>query len=36
MLAFAFCSKYTDPNTFSNYQQIELKHVHFEWLLDLK
>ena len=25
-----------DPNTFSNYQDVQITHLHLEWLLDLE
>ena len=24
-----------DPNTFSNYQEVKINHLHIEWLLNL-
>ena len=25
-----------DPNTFSNYREVQISHIHLEWLLDLE
>jgi leukotriene-A4 hydrolase len=27
--------KFIDPNTFSNYQEVKLNHLHIEWILNL-
>lgn len=29
------CTAASDPNTFSNYEDVRLDHLHLEWLLDL-
>ena len=34
LASFAICTS-VDLNTFSNYQDVHLDHVHIEWLLDL-
>jgi leukotriene-A4 hydrolase len=37
LISFLVISKCSsiDPNTFSNYEEVKVNHLHLEWLLDL-
>lgn len=34
LVSFAFCVS-EDVNTFSNYHDVQIKHLNLEWILDL-
>ena len=36
LLRILVLSSEIDPNTFSNYQEVQITHLHLEWMLDLE